>query len=259
MPVTHLGTVVAENAIRFLGHDTHQHDEPHLIYVVTGSALLTADGGEWRLGRQEAVWLAPRVPHALRIAGGGMALGPTLNPGDLPRCRVQPLGAVPAVIEVMTTALGAAPGTAEQVRPFRQALGRVLRNLSRPYFPVVLPTHPAVRALARDALRTPAATLERLAAQHRMSPRQVQRIFLDETGLPFTRWRSRARMNAAVEHVLGGGELTAAARAAGYATRTGLLRALSRESGIPVGELTADPAGALGGRRAHPAPAPDHV
>ncbi|MFB7651102.1 MULTISPECIES: helix-turn-helix domain-containing protein [unclassified Streptomyces] len=248
MPVTSLGTVVAENAIRFLGHDTHQHDEPHLIHIVTGSALLLADGEEWRLGRQESVWLAPQVPHALRIEPGGMALGPTLTPDDLPRRRVQPLGVVPAITEVMTTALGAAPGTTAEVRPFRQALGRVLRGISRQYFPVVLPTHPAVRALAREALRTHSVTLELLAAQHRMSPRQVQRVFLDETGLPFTRWRSRARMNAAVEHILGGGELTAAARAAGYATRAGLLRALSRESGIPVGVLTADAVGALGGR-----------
>ncbi|WP_224058969.1 helix-turn-helix domain-containing protein [Streptomyces kanamyceticus] len=248
MPTTSLGTVVAANAIRFLGHDTHQHDEPHLIYVVTGTARLLADGEEWRLGRQEAIWLAPRVPHALRIEPGGMALGPTLNPGDLPRCRVQPLGAVPAVVDVMTTTLGAAPSTTEEIQPFRQALGRVLRGISRRYFPVVLPVHPVVRALAREALRTPSATLERLAAQHRMSPRQVQRVFIDETGLPFTRWRNRARMNAAVEHLRGGGELTAAARAAGYATRAGLLRALSRESGVPVSALTADAVGALGAR-----------
>ncbi|MGW8631483.1 helix-turn-helix domain-containing protein [Streptomyces sp. NPDC055793] len=248
MPVTSLGTVVAENAIRFLGHDTHQHDEPQLIHVVTGSALLLADGEQWRLGRQESVWLAPRVPHALRIEPGGLALGPTLTPDDLPRLRVQPLGVVPAITEVMTTVLGAAPGSAAEVRPFRLALGRVLRSISRQYFPVVLPTHPAVRALAREALRDHSATLELLAAQHRMSPRQVQRVCLDETGLPFTRWRNRARMNAAVEHILGGGELTAAARAAGYATRAGLLRALSRESGIPVGVLTANAVGALGGR-----------
>ncbi|WP_405607422.1 helix-turn-helix domain-containing protein [Streptomyces sp. NBC_01508] len=247
MPVTSLGTVVAENAIRFFGHDTHRHDEPHLVYLVSGNARLSTGGEEWRLTRHEAVWLAPHVAHALRIEPGGMALGPTLNPTDLPRCRVQPLGAVPAIIELMTTILGAAPSTAEQVLPFRQALGRVLRGISRPYFPVVPPTHPAVRALAREALRTPAMTLEGLAVQHRMSPRQVQRVFLDETGLPFTRWRNRARMNAAVEHLRGGGELTAAARAAGYATRAGLLRALSRESGVPVSALAADAVGALGG------------
>lgn len=244
--MTSLGTVVTENAIRFLGHDTHEHDEPHLIYVVSGNAWLSADGEEWRLGRHQAVWLASRVPHALRIEPGGMALGPFLNLSDQPRCRVQPLGAVPAIVEVMTTTLGAAPTTAEQVEPFRQALGRVLKGISRQYFPVVLPAHPAVRALAREALRTPAATLEQLAGRHRMSARQVQRVFLDETGLPFTRWRNRARMNAAVEHLRGGGELTAAARAAGYATRAGLLRALSRESGVPVSALTTDAVGALG-------------
>ncbi len=80
MPTTSLGTVVAENAIRFLGHDTHQHDEPHLVYVVTGSARLTADGGQWRLGRNEALWLAPRVPHALRIDPGAWRSAPSSTP-----------------------------------------------------------------------------------------------------------------------------------------------------------------------------------
>lgn len=52
----------------------------------------------------------------------------------------------------------------------------------------------------------------------------------------------------AVEHLRGGGELTAAARAAGYATRVGLLRALSRESGVPVSVLAEDAVRALSTR-----------
>lgn len=244
MPVTALGAVVAENAIRFLGHDLHQHDVPHLVYVVSGTARFEADGEVWQLKRHESVWLAAQVPHAVRIGDGGMVLGPLLDADARPRRRIHQLGVVPAIVEVMTTVLGAAPGTDAEVEPFRRALGRVLQTATRPYFAVALPTHPAVRALARESTRS-AATLERLAAGHRMSARQVQRVFLEETGLTFTSWRSRARMNSAVAHILAGGDVAAAARVAGYATRPGLLRALSREAGIPVEVLAEDAAGAL--------------
>lgn len=240
MPVASLGVVVPENSIRFLGHDTHEHDLPHLIYVVTGTAQLVIDGADLVLHRHEAVWLAPHVPHSARLSDDGLILGPILEAHVAPSQRIRPLGVIPALVDLMTTVLGAAPATGEQVRPFREAIGRMLRRVSGQYFPVTLPAHPTARALARDAVRS-SATLDLLAAEHRMSPRQVQRIFLEETGFPFARWRSRARMNVAVAHILGGGTITAAAPLAGYATRAGLLRALSRESGVPISSLSADP------------------
>jgi len=241
---TALGSSVPENSIRFLGHDTHEHDVPHLIYVVKGTAQLTVDGADILLRTHEAAWLQPHVPHAVRIHDGGMVLGPMLEDGVAPSVRVRVLGVVPALVDMMTTALVASPSTSEQVRPFRRAIGRVLENVSRPYFPVVYPEHPAARRLARDALRT-ALPLEELAARHRMSARQVQRIFVTETGWPFSRWRSRARLNAAVAHLVGGGELSAAARLAGFSTRAGLLKALSRETGLAQERLARDPRGAL--------------
>lgn len=250
MPVRSLGTVVPENTIRFLGHDTHTHAEPHLVYVVSGIARMTVDGEPLMLRRRESVWLASHVPHSVSLSDDGMVLGPLLDAADAPQQRVRTLGVVPALAEVMTTILGAAPRTAEQVAPFRAAIGRILQRQSRQYFPVSLPTHPVCAALARDALRLP-YTLERLAEKHRMSPRQVQRVFLEETGVPFARWRSRARMNAAVALLLGGSDLAIAARASGYATRAGLVRALSRETGVLVEDLIADPATSLQGAAAH--------
>lgn len=249
MPVTSLGAVVADHAIRFLGHDTHAHDLPHLVYVVSGSVRLTADGEEFTLKRHEGAWLAAHVPHAVHVDEGGMVLGPMLDAEVAPRGRVQQLGVVPALVDVMTTVLGAAPATDDEIEPFRRAIGRVLRTASSPYFAVSLPTHPAVRVLAREAARS-TTTLERLAARHRMSARQVQRVFHDETGYTFTRWRTRVRLNVAVAQLLSGGEVMAASRAAGFATRTGLLRALSRESGIAPAALADDASAALAAHRA---------
>ncbi|MFT4210308.1 MAG: AraC family transcriptional regulator [Microbacterium sp.] len=244
MTLTSLGCVVEENSVRFLGHDTHEHEVPHLVYAVSGEVVMSADGQEHRLRPGESIWLRPRVPHAVRVGTGGTVLGPMLAEGVEPATPVRALGVVPAIVEIMTTVLVAAPVTAEQVQPFRDALGTVLRNLSRQCFPVVLPLHPTARQLAREAVRSP-LPLDALARRHHLSTRQVQRIFAAETGYSFARWRSRARLNAAASHLLGGGDVTAAARLSGFTTRAGLLRALSRETGLPTAAIALDPRGAL--------------
>ncbi|MGK9148081.1 AraC family transcriptional regulator [Plantibacter flavus] len=243
MVVRTLATVVPENSVRFLGHDTHEHDEPHLVYAAAGTVELTVDDEVLTLRRGEAVWLAPFVPHAVRLSDGGMALGPMLHADVVPGQRFRVLGVVPALVDVMTTVLGAAP-SGDQIEPFRSAIGEILQRLQRQYFAVIAPTHPVGRRLAREAVRSP-YTLVQLSERHHLSPRQVQRIFLDETGLPFARWRSRARMNAAVAHLEGGGSPSSAARLAGYSTRAGLLRALSRETGVALDVLAAAPVEAL--------------
>ena len=249
-----LGAVVPENSIRFLGHDTHVHDEPHLVHVVTGTGELVADGHAMTLRTHESVWLAPHVPHALRLPGDSMALGPLLSPGVEPPSRVHRLGVVPAVTSLLTATMCAAPTTPEQVAPFRAALEAVLRGVARDYFPLTMPAHPVARAVAADARRG-SGTLDELADRRRASARHVQRLFVEETGLAFGRWRTRAHLNVAIARLRGGSHLDAAAHAAGYASRAGLLRALSRETGLPVADLAHDPVAALAARDAEPCPA----
>ncbi|WP_430592420.1 helix-turn-helix domain-containing protein [Humidisolicoccus flavus] len=244
MTVRSLASIVPENSVRFLGHDTHEHDEPHLIYVVSGRAHLTVDGIPMSLRRHEAVWLAPHVPHSVKLDDGGMVLGPLLDPQDSPGVPFRPIGAIPALVDLMTTLLGAAPNRDEQIEPFRTAIGRILSRAAKQYFAITAPSHPLVKALARESIRS-MLTLEQLALKHRMSPRQVQRVFQDETGLPFARWRTRARLNSAIPFILSGGSLSTAARMAGYSSRAGLIRAISRETGNDPAELQSDAAGAL--------------
>ncbi|ASR35673.1 AraC family transcriptional regulator [Prauserella marina] len=244
-----LVAIVPENSIRFLGHDTHEHEVPHLIHVVTGVADIVADGERIPLHARENLWLAANVPHSVRLPSGGIVLGPLLSPATKPRERVQRLGALPALTELMTTILAAAPVTAEQVRPFREALDGLLRPLCRHYFPLVLPSHPVARAIAREAARSP-QTLHELAARHGTSVRHVQRLFHDQTGLPFTRWRARARLNVAITRLGRGDSLTVAAGAAGYTSRNGLLKALSRETGLPSARLGTLPLAVLDAHRA---------
>lgn len=237
---TDLLSVVAENAVRFLGHDTHSHEAPHLIHVVSGAADLVVEGRAIRLGPKENLWLAPHVEHSARYSEASVVFGPFLSPHTIPPSRVQLLGIVPDLTVLVTTILGAGPRTPEEVQTFRLALDDVLNTMRPDCFPLRHPRHPAARAVAKASVAT-ASTLHALAEREGTSPRHIQRLFRDETGLSFTSWRARARLNVAVARLRGGTSLHAAAAASGYATRAGLLKALGRETGIDREELVSDP------------------
>ncbi|SEC04018.1 helix-turn-helix domain-containing protein [Arthrobacter woluwensis] len=234
--MTNLKHLVPENSVRFIGHATHSHEEPHLIHVAVGAAHLDVAGEAVTLHARESLWLAPRVPHAARYEPGSLVLGPFLSPGTVPPTPVYRLGHLPALTTVMTTILGVAPQTSEQVAHLRSALDEILTDLVTEHFALNRPRHPVGAAIAREAAISH-ETLGAIAARHGISARQVQRIFADETGFPFHRWRVRARLNAALARLRAGESVTRAATAAGFGTRSGLLKALSRETGGPAGPL----------------------
>lgn len=242
--LTDLVGAVPENSIRFLGHEPHTHDVPHLIHVVTGSADITVEGHTVRLRSHENLWLAAEVEHAARYEPGSIVLGPFLSAGTTPPRRAQRVGVVPQITQVMRLVLAAAPCGEDQVRPFRSALDEALRTLGdQRFFALPVPDHPAARAVARRAATR--STLAELAREQCTSPRQIQRVFQAETGLPFRQWRARARLNVAITRLRVGDSLTVAAHVAGYASRASLLKALSRETGIAERALAEHPIEAL--------------
>jgi AraC-like DNA-binding protein len=238
-------TAARANSIRFVGHRPHLHPVPHLVYVVAGSGTLTVGSQTMVLTAGRGAWLPPRTVHALTLSDGGMAVGPTLSPGvEPPGGEPYPLGSIPALSELITVILCAAPETPEERAPFRAALEELLRSATREWFPLQLPRHPAARAIALEATRS-ADTLDDLAARRFTSVRHVQRLFLEETGLTFAQWRTRARLNRAIVRLRSGQGLAAAMAASGFTTRQGLLKALSRECRVPIDRLTTDAAAAL--------------
>lgn len=246
MNFAELGRAVARaNAIRFQGHDAHSHDVPHLVYLVSGTGTLTVDGRSVALRAHQSAWLAADVVHSLALSDDGMALGPFLHPMAVPpggRFRV--LGPVRELDDLMLVLLCVAPESDEEREPFRRAIEDLLRTVTREQFPLVLPQHPVAHAIALEAAYFP-GTLESLARRHFTSARHVQRLFVEETGLPFARWRTRARLNAAIVSLRAGQSMRTAMLESGFATKHGLLKAVSRECGVPLDELLLTPQSTL--------------
>jgi len=245
---TDLVDVVPRTAVRFRGHGTHRHPAVHLVHLVRGEAEVVADGRPYHLTQGETLWLAPQVPHSLQAHHDTIAFGPMLGEAAMPPERVVRLGPVPELGQVLLMALSAGP-VGEEVLPFRRRIEAILVELQRRPYDLVMPNHHSARRIALRLLAGEpadlAATLPDLARREFTSARQVQRAFLDETGLTFSVWRTRARLNAAVRSLRAGATLAVAADAAGYLTRDGLVRAIVRESGVPAPQVMADPIGAV--------------
>lgn len=235
-----LAMAVPESRVRFFGHPEHVHDVPHIVHMVMGRGRLSVDGVVVVLEPRTSVLLAPGVPHALDLDEHSIALGPFLSPRNAPVERVRRLGVVPAITDLMLARLAAQPYTDEQITLFTDSLDDIVTSLLSDAFAVPPPVHPTARQIALVAADSP-DSLSELCDEFGISPRQAQRLFLSETGLTFHQWRTRRRLNRAVRALQGGSSGESAARAAGYANRAGLLRALSRESGIAVETLRGDP------------------
>lgn len=237
-----LGRAVARaNAIRFHGHEPHSHDVPHLVYIVSGTGKLDVDGRTVLLRAHQSAWLAADVEHSLELSDDGMALGPFLDSGAVPpggRTRI--LGQMRDLDDLMLVLLCVAPESDEERDPFRSAIEQVLRAVTREQFPLTLPEHPVAHAIALEAPYFD-GTLSELAQRHFTSVRHVQRLFLEETGLPFARWRTRARLNVAIVNLRAGQGMRTAMLESGYTTKHGLLKAVSRECGLPLEELLSAP------------------
>lgn len=237
---------VRRDAVRFEGHSPHQHDRPQLVYIVLGHADLSTDRERLALSEGTGAWLPARLDHALDLVDGGVAMGPMLTVGaEPPLARPQRIDH-PEVRRLMTTVLGVRPRTEEEISVFRSALESALSAISTQYFPLPMPAHPATQTIARESVHS-ARTLEQLASRAFISPRHAQRLFIEETGLAFATWRTRARLNVAISCLRNGGTLPAAMAESGFATREGLVKAVQRECGVPLEAI-------LDGRAAHPQP-----
>lgn len=238
--------------VRFAGHPWHAHPEPQLVYVAVGNGRIRVPGEEHELAAGDAIWLPAHCRHALDLSPDGVVLGPLLSAAaGPPGARPRTLLGHPDLAPLMITLLGVAPDSVEEVVPFRRAIEELLAASVPGWFDLARPTHREAALVAESCVDSD-ETLEQLARRHFVSARQIRRVFLAEVQMSFAQWRTRARLNVAIDLLLRGASVRRAAQAATFSTREGLVKALSRECGLPADQLSADPAGTL--MRARPEP-----
>ena len=193
---------------------------------------------------QRAVWIGPEVEH--RIASKA--------PFWLTTCYVEsrlielPEGVQAVAVDRLTDELlivasgfgGGYPETGPEARLIAVLLDRMptLKPMNI-YLPE--PEDTRLRRIAERLVAAPDCneTLAALSVDAALTERTAARLFVKETGMTFGRWRQHLKLQAALEHLSAGANVTEAAFAVGYSDVSSFIAAFKRLFGKTPSQILA--------------------
>lgn len=217
----------------------HRHGVGQVLHAVQGTMLVETMAGRWVVPVGRALWLPPRAPHALTMAGDVEMRTAYVAEARLRGCALA-AGAV-KVIEASPLLRACLLGLFDdESAPQRRAalitllIDEVQRAPDASTF-LPMPADPRVLAVARAVLSAPGqdSAAEDLAQAAGLSMRSLSRAFPLETGLTFKSWRQRARIMTAVTMLSGGSAPKQVAAALGFSSQAAFaaaFRAVMRRS-----------------------------
>ncbi|MGE0098343.1 MAG: helix-turn-helix transcriptional regulator [Hydrogenophaga sp.] len=220
---------------RALSADTHfePHNHPwgQLAYCATGIVQVMTvphDPGlqavTYIVPPSRAVWIAPGLRHAVTVREAAELRTLYIHAGSAPKgwhdCRMI---VVSPLLRELIQAMDAATRRAAEPARDRLLAGLVLDELAHADtqpLGVPLPRDKRLRALCEAVLNAPGerATLAEWAADTGASERTVARLFRDELGTTYQRWRQQAVIAHALPLLARGVPIGQVAAATGYAS-----------------------------------------
>lgn len=200
----------------------HFHRRTQLIYAVSGTMTVEANGKLWVLPPSHALWVPAGVVHQIRMSG----------PVDMRTLYIQPEHATrathdcevlfvsPLLRELIVRAMGL-PALYDE----RGAHGRLMRLIldeirvlqARPLGLRMPSDRRLLRLCELVLLDSPmAGSIAKLGAAVGLSERSIVRLFPKETGLSFGRWHTQAKLLKAFELFDQGKTVTQVALELGY-------------------------------------------
>jgi AraC-like DNA-binding protein len=228
----------------------HVHAEAQLLFASHGVMQVTTPKGRWLVPPRRAVWVPPRLEHAvdmltdlemrsLYIAPAWLASHP-----ELPRLGREFVVAVGTLLRELVLAMFAGDVDPRRVDLLaRLALFELAEAEDAATF-MPMPSDPRARRVAEQVLADPAGgrDLDGLARAAGASQRTITRLFPAETDLTFKEWRQRARILASVEMLDSGrASVSVVAARLGFSSAAAFGHAFRQVLGIPPGEFTKRP------------------
>jgi AraC-like DNA-binding protein len=223
----HFAAEMAAGAWDFVpGHviRQHSHVEDQLLFASEGVMSVETKEGIWVVPPLRAVWIPALTSHSVVMSGRVSMRTLYFSPGlcrSLPR-RCLVINIFPLLRELI---LHACKFTRlhKRVARERRVIEFILDQLNVvESIPIQLPypRDPRASKLADKLRSNPSEqrSLKALSAECGASTRTMQRLFAEESGLSFSRWRQRARLLHAVQSLATGQPVTNAALEAGYTT-----------------------------------------
>jgi AraC-like DNA-binding protein/mannose-6-phosphate isomerase-like protein (cupin superfamily) len=218
--------------IKTLTHDyaaghvipAHFHDRDQLVYASRGVMTVRTRDGTWVVPTHRAVWIPAAVPHTITMSGTVAMRTLYLRPRlakTLPRgCCV--VNVPPLLRELILNACKLASLT-KTVQWHAHLIDVIIDQLKViETVPLQLPNPSDPRALRVAAVliadpsdRRPLTQICKAAGASR---RTVERLFQEDMGITFGKWRQQLRLMQAMRLLAEGAKVTHAALESGYST-----------------------------------------
>jgi AraC-like DNA-binding protein len=223
--------------------DWHTHEDHQLAWAASGVlTVLTGevDGSTWVLPPTRALWIPAGLRHETACQGRATMRSLYIRPGLSPVTWTYPtaVAASPLLAELIGY-LGE-PGLPAGYRAHAEVL---LADLLTPVpvttIQVRLPSTPTAWRVAQALQADPAdrRTLREWGRQVGASERTLARAFAAEAGVPFGRWRTLLRLQAALSMLAAGDPVSRVAGRVGYDTPSAFVAAFRRETGQTPGSF----------------------
>lgn len=219
------------------GHSPHWHPRHQFLTAAAGSCVLTIGDGGFRVSRTRGVWIPRGVVHSAHYGEEFVAL-PFQVAEDGPT--------EPTVVEITTSLRRLllawqwsrrGPQRTWYEREFTRGLRQA--NVRTPLL-VLEPTGELTGPVVAHLRQHPASdrTLAEWAPLLHTSVASLRRAFLAETGISYSQWRTRYRLNRSLPGLLAGRPIAVVAREVGF-TNNGYTQAFRRHLGcLPSGFVT---------------------
>jgi AraC-like DNA-binding protein/quercetin dioxygenase-like cupin family protein len=221
------------------GHSVppHFHEVDQVLYGISGVMAVTTSEGLWIVPPNRAVWIPARTPHSLEIWGAltmkTLYLRPKLVKRLGSRCCL--LNISPLFRELLLEACKTRSlkrSVPAQVR----LIGVILDQIeAAPFVPlqVQLPRDDRALRVARLLLANPAdgRRLQDVCRQCGASKRTVERLFWQETGVSFGRWRRQLGLALAVRLLAQGNKMASVALEIGYSSPSAFIASFKKVFG----------------------------
>ena len=212
----------------------HTHRDHQLAWASIGVLTVVTNAATWVLPPTRALWIPAELPHETLASGRATMRTLYIRPDLCPIRWPDPTPVAASQLLVELIGHLAAP-----LDPARRARAEaVLVDLLEPValatIEVRLPCEERAREVAQGLGDNPAdkRTLDEWGHQVGASGRNLARAFLADTGVPFGRWRTLLRLQAALPALAGGEPVGNVARYVGYDSTSAFVAAFHRETGM---------------------------
>ena len=214
--------------------DWHRHGKHQLAWAERGVLTVETDQATFILPPSRALWIPARLRHETRSDRSASMRALYIDPRRWTSWRSATPVEVTSLVAALIEYLGDRMIRGRRRSRAEALLAEVLTPVPMATIHFRLPTSSPARAVAQGLIDEPGnrSTLAGWSRRVGAGERTLARSFLLETGMTFGRWRTLARLQAALTKLASGGKVAAVGLEVGYETASAFVAAFRRETGL---------------------------